>query len=52
MLDESNRKDLLKDRNKIPMIKLCNHLNKRKVFISHNLKYWYCPDCKTDVGDL
>ena len=30
----------------------CSHSKKRKVIISNNLKYWFCPDCKEDVGDI
>ena len=54
MLNEIEYDDLelYTGRSKIPMVKLCKHINKRKVFISKNLKYWYCPDCKNDVGDL
>lgn len=54
MLNEVEYDDveLYLNRSKLPMIKLCQHSNKRKAIISKTLKYWYCPDCKKDVGDL
>lgn len=30
----------------------CKHVNKYKNIISNALKFWYCPDCKTDLGDI
>jgi len=35
----------------LPKKVTCAHKKKKKVIISHNLKYWYCPDCKADLGD-
>lgn len=41
--------DLTRPPQEIPVI--CNHPNKEKrdLFTS---KYWYCPDCKQDLGDV
>lgn len=36
----------------IPKKAKCKHENKKKVIISANLKYWFCPDCKADLGDI
>jgi len=30
----------------------CKHLEKEKVIISNNLKYWLCKKCKKDLGDV
>jgi len=30
----------------------CVHLNKYKNIISNKIKFWYCPDCKKDLGDI
>jgi hypothetical protein len=30
---------------------ICEHKNMKKVVLSKTLKYWYCPDCKKDLGD-
>lgn len=35
-----------------PVPTQCNHNNKYKNVISSNLAFWYCPDCKTDLGDV
>jgi len=36
----------------IPEEAKCKHSKKKKVVISANLKYWYCPSCKADLGDV
>ena len=35
----------------IPLELECKHKKRKKVILSHSLKYWYCPDCKEDLGD-
>jgi hypothetical protein len=30
---------------------VCSHKNKYKNILSNTLKFWYCPDCKKDLGD-
>lgn len=29
----------------------CSHQNKYKNVLSAHLRFWYCPDCKQDLGD-
>lgn len=31
---------------------ICNHNKKYKNVVSANLKFWYCPDCGKDLGDV
>ena len=45
----------LKFYNKAPTIQSenqCTHPNKYKNIISANMKFWVCPDCKEDLGDV
>ena len=30
---------------------ICSHKNKYINILSNTLKFWYCPDCKKDLGD-
>lgn len=32
--------------------KTCWHTNKKKVILINTSGYWYCPDCKMDLGNL
>lgn len=42
----------LNERERVPMVKLCKHPKKYPNVISKALKFWYCPDCKKDLGDV
>lgn len=33
-------------------IETCEHLNKYKNVVSKSLQFWFCPDCKKDLGDI
>lgn len=34
-----------------PPMPKCQHKNKRVNRLSMTLQFWYCPDCKADLGD-
>lgn len=44
--------DINTDAEPPPVPEPCLHPNKYKNIISSNLKFWVCPDCKADLGDV
>jgi len=42
----------LEDDRKLASHRTCKHENRYINKISANLAFWYCPDCKKDLGDV